>query len=67
MFSALPMTSLIDIYLPKLQKVLVHSRSRTVVATLKEAHAMNKRFEVFVTQSSFLETTTEKSDSKCER
>jgi len=48
-------------------KVLVHSRSRTVVATLKEAHAMNKRFEVFVTQSSFLETTSEKSDSKCER
>lgn len=34
-------------------KVLVHSRSRTVVATIKEAHAMNKRFEVYVTQSSF--------------
>ena len=65
--NAHPMTYLIDMYLPKLQKVLVHSRSRTVVATLKEAHAMNKRFEVYVTQSSFLETATEKSNSKCER
>ena len=61
------MTRLIYILSTNLQKVLVHSRSRTVVATLKEAHAMNKRFEVYVTQSSFLETTTEKSDSKCER
>ena len=40
------------------QKVLVHSRSRTVVATLKEAHAMNKRFEVYVTQSSFCATSS---------
>ena len=39
------------------QKVLVHSRSRTVVATLKEAHRLNKRFEVFVTKSSFDQTS----------
>jgi len=45
-------------------KVLVHSRSRTVVATLKEAYAMNKRFEVYVTQSSFNEATTEKSNER---
>jgi len=38
-------------------KVLVHSRSRTVVATLKEAHRLNKRFEVFVTKSSFEQTS----------
>ena len=30
--------------------ILVHSRSRTVLATLKEAHDMKKRFFVYVTE-----------------
>merc|ERR1719412_284581 len=47
-------------------KVLVHSRSRTVVATLKEAHAMNKRFEVYVTQSSFCPSSPGgRDDARC--
>ena len=33
-----------------LQKILVHSRSRTVLATLKEAHNMHKRLYVYVTE-----------------
>lgn len=34
-------------------RILVHSKSRTVIATLVEAHVrMNRRFKVFVTQSS---------------
>ena len=49
------------------QKVLVHSRSRTVVATLKEAHAMNKRFEVFVTESSFQKASSEKTSETHDR
>ena len=39
------------------QRILVHSRSRTVVDTLKEAHAMHKRLTVYVTQSSFSTST----------
>ena len=35
-----------------LQKILVHSRSRTVLATLKEAHNMHKRLYVYVTECS---------------
>ena len=35
------------------QRLLVHSKSRTVIATLVEAHVrMNKRFKVYVTESS---------------
>lgn len=34
-------------------RILVHSKSRTVIATLVEAHVrMNKRFKVYVTESS---------------
>jgi len=33
--------------------ILVHSKSRNVVATLVEAHKMNKRFKIYVTESSF--------------
>ena len=34
-------------------RLLVHSKSRTVIATLVEAHVrMNKRFKVYVTESS---------------
>ena len=32
------------------QKILVHSRSRTVLATLKEAHSMHKRLYIYVTE-----------------
>lgn len=35
-------------------RILVHSKSRTVVATLKEAHRMNKRLKIYVTESSFV-------------
>ena len=36
-----------------MQRILVHSKSRTVIATLVEAHVrMNKRFKVYVTESS---------------
>lgn len=36
--------------LPDGARILVHSRSRTVLATLKEAHEMNKSFFVYVTE-----------------
>jgi len=38
--------------LPDNSKILVHSRSRTVLATLKEAHNMHKRLYVYVTECS---------------
>lgn len=38
--------------LPDGAKLLVHSRSRTIMATLKEAFEMKKRFYVYVTESS---------------
>ena len=36
--------------LPDGARILVHSRSRTVLATLKEAHNMKKRLFVYVTE-----------------
>ena len=36
--------------LPDGARILVHSNSRTVLATLKEAHDMKKRFFVYVTE-----------------
>ena len=36
--------------LPDGARILVHSRSRTVLATLKEAHKMKKRLFVYVTE-----------------
>jgi len=36
--------------LPDGARILVHSRSRTVFATLKEAHQMKKRLSVYVTE-----------------
>ena len=36
-----------------LKKLLIHGRSRTVLAMLKEASNLNKHFDVYVTETSY--------------